>query len=136
MFPTPYCGSRARGWRNDRGALLKTADVCLVPSRHEPFGNVVVNAWVHGIPIAACRSEGPGALIAHGEDGLLVPIDDAAALADAVKQILVDRNLKKKLVAGGRVKAARDYSESAVVAGYLEAFMTALANLPGRRKPA
>jgi len=117
---------RFLGWRTDRGALLKTADVCLIPSRHEPFGNVVVNAWVHGIALVAARSEGPSALIAHGEDGLLTPVDDAAALGDAVKQVIADRNLRARLIAGGCAKAAHDYSESAVVGGYLEVFTAAV----------
>ena len=75
---------RFLGWRDDRSALLKAADVCLVPSRFEPFGNVVLNAWSHGVPLVAAASAGPGYLVRHGDDGLLVPVDDAPTLADAV----------------------------------------------------
>jgi len=56
---------RFLGWRDDREAVLKTADICLVPSRYEPFGNVVVNAWVAGTPVIAASSQGPGFLIQH-----------------------------------------------------------------------
>src|SRR5208337_2463289 len=57
--------SRVRflGWRDDRSALLRAASLVLVPSRHEPFGNVVVNAWAHGVPLVATHSEGPGYLV-------------------------------------------------------------------------
>jgi glycosyltransferase involved in cell wall biosynthesis len=39
------------GWRSDRAALYKAADLCVYPSREEPFGNVVVEAWSCGVPI-------------------------------------------------------------------------------------
>ena len=38
------------GWRTDRASLFKTADFCVFPSREEPFGNVVVEAWARGTP--------------------------------------------------------------------------------------
>jgi len=113
---------RFLGWRADRGALLKAADAVLVPSRHEPFGNVIVNAWVHDVPVVAAASEGPRALIEHGSDGLLVPVGDAAALADAVSALLARPDARERLIAGGRAKAAAEYSETAVVRGYLEVF--------------
>src|SRR5262249_48871550 len=83
-------GPRVRflGWREDRSAVLRAASVVVGPSRHEPFGNVVVNAWAHGVPLVAARSEGPGYLIQDGETGLLAPVDDPAALAGAVRRVL------------------------------------------------
>jgi glycosyltransferase involved in cell wall biosynthesis len=117
---------RFLGWRNDRAALLKAAHACLVPSRHEPFGNVVVNAWAHGVPVIAARSEGPSALICPGEDGLLVPIDDVQTLAATTNGLLADSHLATALIAGGRKKALAEYSESAVVSHYLEVFREAV----------
>lgn len=117
---------RFLGWRTDRAALLRAADVVLVPSRHEPFGNVVVNAWVHGAPVIASMSEGPRALISAGEDGLLVPIDDAQALANAITSVLSDAALAARLVAGGRDKAAVAFSENAVRTQYLDVFQALL----------
>jgi glycosyltransferase involved in cell wall biosynthesis len=116
------CRVKFLGWRMDRGALLKTADVCWVPSRHEPFGNVVINAWVHRIPVVATASEGPRVLIDSGSDGIVVPLDDHAALATATHGVLSDRNLKAQLVAGGHAKAAAEFSERAVVDQYINMF--------------
>ncbi len=67
------------GWRNDRAGLYKAADVCVYPSREEPFGNVVVEAWLCGVPIVTTASTGPAWLARNGEDAILTPIDDAAA---------------------------------------------------------
>jgi glycosyltransferase involved in cell wall biosynthesis len=121
-------GSRVRflGWRDDRSALLKAADVCLVPSRYEPFGNVVLNAWSHEIPLVAAASQGPGYLIRDGEDGVLVPVDDPAALAAAVNTLLDDRRLARRMVARGLERTAAEFSESAVVARYLEVYRAIL----------
>jgi glycosyltransferase involved in cell wall biosynthesis len=44
---------RFLGWRNDASALYRSADVCVFPSRFEPLGNVVIQAWAHGLPIVA-----------------------------------------------------------------------------------
>ena len=111
---------RFLGWRDDRSALLKAATAVLIPSRHEPFGNVVVNAWAHGTPLVATRSEGPGYLVRDGEDGLLVPVDDAHALAEAARRVIGDQSLAQSLIAAGSQRAAAEFSEAAVVARYLE----------------
>jgi glycosyltransferase involved in cell wall biosynthesis len=74
---------RFLGWRTDRGALLAAADVCVLPSRWEPFGTVMLEAWAAGTPLIAAASQGPAALISDGVNGLLVPVDDAPALAAA-----------------------------------------------------
>lgn len=121
-------GARVRflGWRDDRSALLKAADICLLPSRSEPFGNVVLNAWSHGVPLVATASQGPGKLVHDGEDGLLVPVDSARALAAQVNAALGDRVLAKRLVAGGRQRTAAEFSESAVVERYLAVYRAIL----------
>ncbi|MGE4062413.1 MAG: glycosyltransferase [Rhodospirillaceae bacterium] len=115
---------RFLGWRDDRSALLKAADVCLVPSRYEPFGNVVVNAWAHGVPLVAAASQGPGFLVREGEDGLKVPVDDAAALAGAVNAVLADGAFSGKLRAGGLERVRKEFSEDAVVQQYLDLLST------------
>ncbi len=116
---------RFLGWRDDRSALLRAADLCLVPSRHEPFGNVVVNAWAHGIPVVATASQGPGFLIGDGVDGLKVPMDDVAALAAAVNGLLRAPDLGRRLVEGGRRRIGAEFSEAAVVGRYREVFEAA-----------
>ena len=73
---------RFLGWRTDRGALLRAADVCVLPSRWEPFGTVMLEAWAAGTPLVAAASQGPAALIEDGANGLLVPVDDRAGARD------------------------------------------------------
>ena len=62
------------GWRDDTAALLAGCDALVCPSRHEPLGNVVVEAFAAGRPVVAAAAAGPRELIRPGEDGLVVPV--------------------------------------------------------------
>jgi glycosyltransferase involved in cell wall biosynthesis len=113
---------RFLGWRADASALYRAADVCVFPSRYEPLGNVVIQAWAHGLPVVAAESQGPKALIEPGKDGLLVPIDDADALAERVGRLLADRGLGESLARRGLQRVALEFSETAVVAQWKALF--------------
>ena len=110
---------RFLGWRNDREALLAAADLCVLPSRYEPFGTVMIEAWAAAKPLIAAASAGPRALIRDGVDGLLVPIDDAPALAAAIRRIIGDPALARTLAANGHAEYRTRFAEQAVVQQYL-----------------
>jgi glycosyltransferase involved in cell wall biosynthesis len=110
------------GWRNDRAALYKAADVCAYPSREEPFGNVVVEAWSCGVPIVTTASTGPSWLARPGEDAILTPVDDVPAFAQAIRTVLASKPLAEKLVAAGRLRIADEFSETAIVRRYIDLF--------------
>jgi glycosyltransferase involved in cell wall biosynthesis len=107
---------RFLGWRTDPSALYRAADICVFPSRYEPLGNVVIQAWAHGLPVIAAESQGPKALIRAGEDGLLVPIDDEDGLAAAIRVLLAKPQLRASLAAAGLARVEDEFSEAAVVA--------------------
>ena len=113
---------RFLGWRQDAAALYRAADVCVFPSRFEPLGNVVIQAWANGLPVVAANSQGPGALIRDGEDGFLIPIDDADALADRVKAVLADPMLRIRLIQNGHARVDAEFAEAAVVAEWRHLF--------------
>lgn len=113
---------RFLGWRADASALYRAADVCVFPSRYEPLGNVVIQAWAHGLPVIAAESQGPKALITPGKDGLLIPVDDAGALAAAVRQVLDEPVLASRMTRAGEKRVAADFSEAAVVARWKSLF--------------
>ena len=109
---------RFLGWRTDVPALLAAADVFVCPSRHEPLGNVVIEAWAHRRPVVATASQGPAALIRDGETGLLVPVDQADELAAALHRVLSDRELAAQLGQAGHQEYSRAFTEPVVVAQY------------------
>jgi glycosyltransferase involved in cell wall biosynthesis len=113
---------RFLGWRDDVAALLATADMLLCPSRHEPLGNVVIEAWAHGCPVIAAASDGPLGLITPDRDGLLVPVDDPTTLAAAIQRLAQDKSVAAALAAAGRASYESRFTETAVVREYLDFF--------------
>jgi glycosyltransferase involved in cell wall biosynthesis len=113
---------RFLGWRNDAAALYRTADACLFPSRFEPLGNVVIQCWANGLPVIAAASQGPSQLIRPGQDGLLVPIDDAPALATAARRVLAEPALRDQMVQQGLIRMDGEFSKAAVIAQWQALF--------------
>jgi glycosyltransferase involved in cell wall biosynthesis len=113
---------RFLGWRTDRSALLRAADVCVFPSRFEPNGTVVVEAWAHGVPLVTAASAGPAWIARDGEDALIAPIDDADGLADRIRAVLSSPELAAKLITNGHRRIAAEFSEKAVVGKYIAMF--------------
>lgn len=109
---------RFLGWRQDAGALIEAADVVVVPSRKEPLGNVVLEAFARGKPVVAAGSEGPRALIADRQSGLLVPVDDADSLAAALNVVMRDGALSRRIAEGGRKTYEARFAEDNVVAAW------------------
>ena len=104
------------GWRSDTAALLAAADLLVCPSRVEPLGNVVIEAWSAERPVIAAAAAGPRELIRPEQDGLLVPLEDPDALAAAIGRVLEDRALAGRLAAAGRARYAAEFAEAPVVA--------------------
>lgn len=107
------------GWVNDITPLCAAADIFVVPSRSEPLGNVVLEAWAHAMPLVSSDAEGPSQLITPRENGLLVPREDAGALALAIGEILANPNLAVLLAEGGLDTLHSRFSETAIVEQYL-----------------
>lgn len=113
---------RFLGWRDDTAALMATADLFVCPSRHEPLGNVVIEAWSQGLPVVAADSMGPGSLIENMETGVLVPIDDEIALGRAIRAVLKDQNLSERIARQGHKAYLEEFTEERVVEQYLDFF--------------
>ncbi|HXS40298.1 MAG TPA: glycosyltransferase [Stellaceae bacterium] len=109
-------------WRADVPALLAACDVLVSSARIEPLGNTIIEAWAAAKPVIAASASGPAELIADERTGLLVPLEDAAALAAALRRLLVDRTLAASLAAAGRAAFEAQFSEASVVAAYRDFF--------------
>lgn len=111
---------RFLGWRHDQSSLLDQADICAVPSRHEPLSNVVIEAWSKNVPVVASASEGPSWLIGNtGKFGALFPIDDYEALCREITRFVKDDALRNSVSNAAFEKWNTSFSKSAIVDQYL-----------------
>jgi glycosyltransferase involved in cell wall biosynthesis len=93
----------------DVPAVLRHADVLVLPSVYEELGSVLVEAMAVGLPVIAGRVGGVPDLIRDGRNGLLVPPGDPAAFAGAIDRVLADPDLAGRLGVGAR-QTARGYA--------------------------
>lgn len=87
----------------DLAVVLSRAGVLVAPSRSEGFGLPVVEAMAHGVPVVV--TDVPALVEVAGDAGLVVPVDDPAALAAAVAKIRSDNALRERLSSSGRARA-------------------------------
>lgn len=105
------------GFHADPAAFYHTADLFVLSSDYEGFGNVIVEALSFGLPVVStdCPS-GPAEILENGRYGRLTPVGDAPALAKAMEEALaetVDREaLKRRAADFSPEKAARKYLEA------------------------
>ena len=100
--------------RAEVDAHLARSTVVAVPSRHEAFGLVVLEAWQGGIPVVATDRGGPGLLITDGVDGLVADPEDRETFGAALTKVIEDPDLADRLAAAGRVAAQRFEWDSVV----------------------
>jgi glycosyltransferase involved in cell wall biosynthesis len=76
------------GWAEDKTAFYSGIDIFCLPSLHEPFGIVALEAMIHKLPMVTSDSEGPCDFLIPDEHALFVPKANAAAMADSLAVLL------------------------------------------------
>ncbi|MEE4237108.1 MAG: glycosyltransferase [Anderseniella sp.] len=104
------------GFRVETGPWYARADLFVLSSRHEGFGNVLVEALEHGVPVVStdCPT-GPREILCDGKYGRLVPVGDADALAEAMRAGLSETPRREALKA-----RSRDFCADRIADEYLE----------------
>ena len=116
------------GWLTETGlmAVSAAADVAVVPSVYEPFGLVALEAAALGTPLVVSDAGGLAEIVTNGETGLTFPALDAAALADAVTEVLRSDVLAQRVVRQARAVLGRDHHWPALAARTVQAYEQAV----------
>ncbi|WP_151611234.1 glycosyltransferase [Sinorhizobium alkalisoli] len=113
---------RFAGWQEDTRPFLAAADIFVMPSSHEPLGNVILEAWAQKTPVVSSRSEGPQWFMRDGDNGLMVDIGDADGFARAIERIVNDPALETRLAERGHETLIGQFSKAAITDAYLKLF--------------
>ncbi len=103
------------GSRPDVAAVLRTCDIFALPSRWEGLPFAVIEAMMAGLPVVATRVGGLPELVEHGVTGFLVPAGDAGALEEALRALVTDETLRRRMGAAGRQRALREFTADRMV---------------------
>ena len=108
---------------NDINKVLRTADVFCFPSYYgEGLAKVLLEAAATGLPIITTDHPGCREAVEHGVSGLLVPIKDPEAIADAIEQIATDKAMRLSMASKSRDRAIELFSVTDVVDAHLKQF--------------
>ena len=98
------------GWVKDTDKFYNDIDIFCFPSRHEEFGLVLLEAYKNGLPAVVTNSDGPSDIVRDKINGLIVPKDNAEALAEALESLLLDKKKADVLAKGGYNTLINEYS--------------------------
>lgn len=125
---------RARPDRAEVLGLMTGALAMVMPSRLEGLPMVPAEAMAAGVPVIAARVGAVEEIVKSGVTGLLVPAEDAAALAEAMRRVVSDAHLRDAMSNESRRSAER-FSWDRVARAHLE-FLQAIASDGGAKPPA
>ncbi|MCM2283120.1 MAG: glycosyltransferase family 4 protein [Bdellovibrionaceae bacterium] len=115
---------RLTGYRSDTADIIASLDILAMPSWAETFGRVLLEAMASRTAIVATNAGGVPDIIQDGVDGLLVPPQMSVPLAEALRRLVVDTDLRARLAEAGYQRARRMY-ELGLVRAQLDALLTA-----------
>lgn len=96
--------------------LLSSSDILVLPSHVENLPMSVVEAFAYGLAVIATPVGSVPDILKHEENGLLVPVRDSRALAEALERLIVDRTLRERLGRNAKVT----YQRSLTIESYVD----------------
>lgn len=100
---------RLMGWTDDVASFLATGDIFAFPSHQEGFPLTLLEAMSVGLPVVATEIDGPNEILEDGVNGRLVPNDDPDRLAEALGELISDREAARRYGEAARQLVLDDY---------------------------
>ncbi|WP_371731427.1 glycosyltransferase [Marinobacterium sp. xm-d-509] len=114
------------GWRQDVPDLMAASDLFICPSRFEPLGNVILEAWSQKLPVITSMTSGALELAEDGSSAIFFPIDDDTVLSESIRDWLISPSGKYgDLSLNGYSELLNKFSESAITDSYMELYKKA-----------
>jgi glycosyltransferase involved in cell wall biosynthesis len=126
---------RWAGWIKEPGPYFQMADLFVCPSRHEPLGNVILEAWANRLAVVSTETKGGAELIEDGINGVLTPASTPNKLVNTIERVLAASPAERSCLAeNGFQKLRRKHSKKAIEEAYLDMY-DELERLGPARKP-
>ena len=119
--------------RQDVGAVLGTADIFVLPSRSDARPRSIIEAMSLGKPVVASEVGGIPSLVLHERTGLLVPAEDAVALASALGRLIESPDLRDRFGAAGRQHAEQACRPDLTALEYVRLYRQLAADRPAAK---
>lgn len=115
------------GQRDDMAQVYAQAHVVCLPSYREGLPKALLEAAACGRPIVATDVPGCRVIVRDGDNGVLVPVRDAPALAEALARLIADPDMRRRMGESGRALAVGEFSQERVIAETLAVYREAMA---------
>lgn len=102
------------GWRDDMREVYRSCHIVALPSFYEGVPTALLEAAACARPIVASDIPGCRAVVRDGENGFLVPVNDPVKLADALRCLVLDKELRDQMGAAGRKIVLQKYTTAKV----------------------
>jgi glycosyltransferase involved in cell wall biosynthesis len=100
------------GFRDDVPSIMKSADIFVLPAPAEPFGLVLVEAMMAGLPVVAVNNGGPAEIAIDEQTGILVPRGDVDAIGKAIAKLIENPSICQSMGIQGQLRAEVVYSSA------------------------
>ena len=110
------------GHRNDVPRLLAAADLLVLPSLYEGLPNVVLEAMQFAKPVVATAAPGTTEVVEHDRTGLLVPPGTPSALAQAIRTVLRDPDLARRLGTAGHARVDAEFRAGTMITRFADLY--------------
>ena len=110
------------GWQNNISPYCYISDIFLVPSRHEPFGSVLLEAWSHQVPLVTSDSQGALAITINKKNSLIFKKDNIDELVEKITTIEKNSILSSQIVKNGLDELIKKYTSKPVLNKYIELY--------------
>lgn len=119
------------GFREDAPALSAACDAfCLPSTRREGLSRAIIEAMAYGVPPIVTDSGGSPELVVDGVSGIVVPVNDSRAIADAAERLYRDRDFRDRLGKAARERIANDFRNEDTVRQTIALYESLVGNKP------